>query len=1483
MAHAPQSPSPESTPRTKTTPTVPTTADVSRRAVLGGLGAVTAFAVLPGRPAWAEEAATAVPPPSTTLSLSNTWKFAIDPDRVGESQEWHADTFDDGGWQSLLSGRSWESQGINYAGYAWYRQQFTVPATAQGTPLTLVLASIASDDDVWFNGVRIGGLKGQYKYNNRLLRTYAVAPSVIRYGLSNTIAVRVWGGDLETVRNSGLVAGRYQAVFNPYRLMARAPGGSIGTETPIELRDLSAAQRGAPFELVIRIDPVMLTGTHLTYTVTDFYGAPITSGQTPTTVGSDGIPRGVVSLDAAATQRIYLAGRFKVHVEMTTASGVSDWVDTGTEMTVNEPTVTDHFRIYRKTFEAGTVVLPPDGDGTTPHSMYMVAVTSATTGLTLSNLTVRDTANANDWSAQSNLRIGNQAFGDRTFTVASLPTALVGAAWIRVAQDSKSSTADPLATFSINQQATVYVAVESRAGRLPWTRTLVADNLNFSNRDTQVLPAMPAVFEDTPYGSLKLVDTINCGTSLDTEVHPYLQSSYEVAAQQRNTPGSSVDVTVTTILGKPARESGYGWFAYRIGRGKLTVGGTYLIRIEYPEDKPRYSPIEIQAGQNYMDVGWRNGLGSTDVYDPWPLSGAWQFFDVIVPVGKETLSAGGTGDGDGQNGIWVYFQNKIKPGFQFTNYAGGPAVATIKLYEISSSANAPKITRPAGLPSRVLSADWERQPTHVPSDVVKYAKLMGYSAISPLTLKWAFANYADPVTGYDSINVDLAHYWVTGRYVQGSGQPPPPAVPGVSSVHNQYLQATKGSGIDYIPRFEYGGSYDLPLDAQATGSNGLPANPNRFGVAGHLVANLLDPRTYADLKVFLDSLLKPYAATNPQLKGALWRIRSDRMQPSYRPTDIDLFSSETGTPKPAGLTPAQLAAWAATGDVGVAYSTWWQGKRAAFHQRVLDLLKTYRSDLALYYYNWDPDKFSMIRPDLNQAAFYVVLNARGGQAAYAADRAARATYTAADYVTTMRTGDFSGWLNTSRPDYAMRPYLYDDMPGFRPIAPANHLCYADKPEYLNYFRTQDGLAVSNAVSYDEAGARYSNPKFEGSMMLPGGGPFSLAVELLAYYHGDARSLNYTVYTYGRGYADAHRRFAQAYLALPAVPGNVVDGTPANVRARVYATLNGTYIGIAHKGHAATPITVDVPGPWTAQTVVTNLVTGQFVPAAVIGGKLRLSLQSGPMELNAFLASAATSTFSIAATTPEATVTPGQAATYTLQTAAIFGSPRPIQLSAAGAPPGSTVTFSQSAASNGQGTYRTRATHVRVDSEATMTIATSASTPVGTYYLTVTGTSDGLSDSARVVALTIKPALTITDMWVADTANSADWQLQPRLRTQIAAYSDRNYIFTRAPSSLLGAQWIRTAVDSKSVTATPLITFTINQQATVSVAVDTRLGKLPWMDSSWVQPAGARFTFDDDTGTEISLTLYQKTFPAGPVSLGPNAGGTFSATYTIVVK
>jgi len=771
------------------------------------------------------------------------------------------------------------------------------------------------------------------------------------------------------------------------------------------------------------------------------------------------------------------------------------------------------------------------------------------------------------------------------------------------------------------------LTVTGPANQVLQHKVVEADHLSFAKRDVQRLPAGPIVIDSTPYGKLSRVDEIDCSLPLASEPHPYLQSGF-AGAQSRNTPGSDVNVTVSNILGRKARESANGWFAYRVGRGRLRPHHTYLLRIEYAEDKPRYCPIEIQVGQNYMDVGWENGVAPDDPYDNWPLSKSWQWYDVIVPLDDETVGAGGTGSASGENGFWVYFMNKIVPQKYYSIYEGGPAIARIRLYEIDAMKNAPVVHKPEGLPQRSLLFDWERQPDHEPADLVRYARLMGYSAISPLVLKWAFANYSEPMNGYHSVNIDARNYWVTRPYDPRSRQDAAPAVPGKASVHVRYLQATKELGLGYIPRFEYGGSLDLPTEARAIAPDGSLTKPDRFA---DWCADLLQPATEKDMLLLMDHLFKPYVRDNPQFTGALWRIRSDRMPISYSRYDVGLFADETKTALPAS-SDSERAVWVSSGPGKEAYADWWHHKREEFHARLIDHLKTYRPGLTLYYYNWDEDKFGLVLPDEHAWAFLgkVASAPQGdGRAVYERERQQRKKIDGAEYIRIMHSGDFGETSKgINRPDYGLRPELYQNLPGLELFAPANSLYLANDSAYLNYFRTANGVAVSNAVSYDEVNSRSINPKFEGNMITPAGAAFSMALELLAWFHSDARTLTYTAYTYGRGFAAAHRRFAQAFLALPAIEGQSVSKTDTDTKVRLYPAAKETYVGVAYKGYTGRTLHIRLTGDWKTGASVTDLVTGKIIPATLspaspsaaglASRELQFDLPSGPMELNALL-------------------------------------------------------------------------------------------------------------------------------------------------------------------------------------------------------------------------------------------------------------------------
>jgi hypothetical protein len=116
--------------------------------------------------------------------------------------------------------------------------------------------------------------------------------------------------------------------------------------------------------------------------------------------------------------------------------------------------------------------------GTDPTATQYARAGLTVTGgvdLAVTGLTVADPDNAADWSVQSNLRSGVNLYGDRTFTVASVPAALLGARWIRTANDSKAATANPLASFTLTAPATVVVAVDTRLPRPSWMDATWAD------------------------------------------------------------------------------------------------------------------------------------------------------------------------------------------------------------------------------------------------------------------------------------------------------------------------------------------------------------------------------------------------------------------------------------------------------------------------------------------------------------------------------------------------------------------------------------------------------------------------------------------------------------------------------------------------------------------------------------------------------------------------------------------------------------------------------------------------------------------------------------------------------------------------------------------------------------------------------------------------------------------------------------------------
>lgn len=89
----------------------------------------------------------------------------------------------------------------------------------------------------------------------------------------------------------------------------------------------------------------------------------------------------------------------------------------------------------------------------------------------ITNLFIYDSDNAYDWSIQNNLQVGDLQFGDRSYTITTIPEEFIGADWIRTANDSKGYDGDTLVTFQVTDTVNVLVAIDDRLTPRDWLST----------------------------------------------------------------------------------------------------------------------------------------------------------------------------------------------------------------------------------------------------------------------------------------------------------------------------------------------------------------------------------------------------------------------------------------------------------------------------------------------------------------------------------------------------------------------------------------------------------------------------------------------------------------------------------------------------------------------------------------------------------------------------------------------------------------------------------------------------------------------------------------------------------------------------------------------------------------------------------------------------------------------------------------------------
>nr|WP_321451559.1 beta galactosidase jelly roll domain-containing protein [uncultured Carboxylicivirga sp.] len=132
-----------------------------------------------------------------TMDLSGIWYF-----KTGNNSQFKSADFNHSNWEQINVPGKWEDQGWPYYdGIAWYRTNFYLSPDAKQNKMYLILGRIDDEDEVYFNGQKIGETKN--KHSNwstnayRELRIYPIPDHLLNYNSTNTIAVKVKDDQLD--------------------------------------------------------------------------------------------------------------------------------------------------------------------------------------------------------------------------------------------------------------------------------------------------------------------------------------------------------------------------------------------------------------------------------------------------------------------------------------------------------------------------------------------------------------------------------------------------------------------------------------------------------------------------------------------------------------------------------------------------------------------------------------------------------------------------------------------------------------------------------------------------------------------------------------------------------------------------------------------------------------------------------------------------------------------------------------------------------------------------------------------------------------------------------------------------------------------------------------------------------------------------------------------------------------------------------------
>ena len=126
--------------------------------------------------------------------------------------------YDDSQWQSIKIPGSWQSQDIKPAkDIGWYRIRFSAPDGLRNLIPAILLGRIGDVDEVFLNGVKIGGeglIAKRFVEATKVERLYRIPGDLLRYDGTNVLAIKVMNTYLNGgIFDEGITIGDYNALL----------------------------------------------------------------------------------------------------------------------------------------------------------------------------------------------------------------------------------------------------------------------------------------------------------------------------------------------------------------------------------------------------------------------------------------------------------------------------------------------------------------------------------------------------------------------------------------------------------------------------------------------------------------------------------------------------------------------------------------------------------------------------------------------------------------------------------------------------------------------------------------------------------------------------------------------------------------------------------------------------------------------------------------------------------------------------------------------------------------------------------------------------------------------------------------------------------------------------------------------------------------------------------------------------------------------